>query len=198
MTPARGFVVVALLAGGLAGCGPGAPLPQTYVLPDPAAADPPPVSQVSMPIIVVRPVGVPDYLDSNDIVARGADGLIVARQSARWGERLSVGLTRAVIERLAARFPQCLVTTSPPMRQPRWRVRVEVEALDIGAEGPAMLTARWNIADGATGNIVAAERLTLSTPGDLRSDAATVAAIGRDVDQLVERIADALAPAIGR
>jgi hypothetical protein len=197
VTPARSFAAAALLAGGLAGCGPGAPLPQTYVLPDPAA-DPPPVSQMSLPIVLVRPVDVPDYLDSTDIVTRGPDGLIVARQSARWGERLSVGLTRAVTERLASRFPQCLVTASPPMRQPRWRVRVEVEALDIGAEGPAMLTARWNIADGATGHIVAAERLTLSAPGDLRSDAAAVAAIGRDVDQLVERIADALAPAIGR
>ena len=73
------------------GCG--GPTPQVYVLGDAVADAPATASQMNTPTIEVRPARVPDFLDTTDIVTRGAGGLIVPSQSGRWGERFSIGLT---------------------------------------------------------------------------------------------------------
>ncbi len=99
--------LLAVLAAALAvppGCG--APPPQVYVLGNAVADAPATASQMNTPTVEVRPARVPDYLDTTDIVTRGAGGLIVPSQSGRWGERFSIGLTRAVGAALTKKLPE--------------------------------------------------------------------------------------------
>ena len=122
--------LLAVLAGALAvppGCGMGEPSPQVYVLGDAGAAEPGAASQMNTPTVEVRPVRVPDYLDTTDIVTRGAGGLVVPSESGRWGERFSIGLTRAVAADLARKLPGLAVTTSARWSEPRWQVAIELE-----------------------------------------------------------------------
>jgi uncharacterized lipoprotein YmbA len=88
-------------------------------------------SQLNKPMVEVRPARVPDYLDTTDIVTRGAGGLIVPSDRGRWGERFSVDLTRAVTAALARQLPRLAVTTSARLGEPRWEVVIELDAFDV-------------------------------------------------------------------
>ena len=173
-------------------CSSAGPPPELYVLGEAARPKPEPVSQLDDPIVEVKPVRVPDYLDTTDIFTRGPGGRIVASQSARWGERVSVGVTRAVATSLEARLPQLVVTTSPPLEHPRWQVLIDLDAFEVQPGGPSVLTARWSIREGRGGQKLREERISLSTPVGHGSDQEVVETMTRQVDQLVDRIAPAL------
>src|SRR5258706_1975632 len=134
-----GVVFVSLT---LSACGSAGPPPQVYVLGDvdPIRSDS--ASQLNHPIVELEPVRVPDYLDTTDIVTRQARGLIVASQSARWGERLSTGITRAIGISLGTRLPQLAVMTSPASREARWQVQIDIEAFEVQPDGRCALSGR--------------------------------------------------------
>lgn len=173
-------------------CNSAGPPPELYVLGDAARPKPEPVSQLDHPIVEVKPVRVPDYLDTTDIFTRGPGGRIVASQSARWGERLSAGVTRTVATSLEARLPQLVVTTSPPLEHPRWQVLIDLDVFEVQPGGPSVLTARWSIWEGRGGQKLREEKISLSTPVGQGSDQEVVETMTRQVDQLVDRIAPAL------
>jgi uncharacterized protein len=170
-------------------CNSAGPPPELYVLGDAARPKPEPVSQLDDSIVEVKPVRIPDYLDTTDIFTRGPGGRIVASQSANWGERLSVGVTRAVATSREARLPQLVVTTSPPVEHPRWRMLIDPDAFEVQPGGPSVLTARWSIREGSNGQKLSE---ALSTPVGRGSDPEVVETMIRQVDQLVDRIAPAL------
>ena len=105
---ADSMIAVAFVALTLSACGSAGPPPQVYVLGDDDPAKPETASQLNSPVVELEPVRVPDYLDTTDIVTRHAGGLVVASQSARWGERLSIGVTRAVGASLGIGLPVSL------------------------------------------------------------------------------------------
>jgi uncharacterized protein len=192
--------LLAVLAGALAvppGCGMGEPSPQVYVLGDAGAAEPGAASQMNTPTVEVRPVRVPDYLDTTDIVTRGAGGLVVPSESGRWGERFSIGLTRAVAADLARKLPGLAVTTSARWSEPRWQVAIELESFDVRPAGGSSLAATWTILDGQHRRRLAEERVVLTANGTNRTDAEVVAVMDRQVNDLAERIAVSLAPLAG-
>jgi uncharacterized lipoprotein YmbA len=94
----------------------------------------------------VRRILIPDYLDSTDILMRsGTDGM-KASTTGRWGERLSLGLTHALLTDLAARLPQYSIVqdgSSNPQRQ----LRITINALDLWPSGRCLLAANWSIVD---------------------------------------------------
>ena len=186
------IVAVAFLA--VAGCTAGA-TQHVYVLGDTAAPGPAEVSQLKAPTIEVQPVQVPDYLDTTSILTRGAGGLMVPSPTGRWGERLSIGIARAVQATLARRLPHVAVTTSQPLRTPRWLVRIAVEAFSVRPDQGGTLVAQWTLIDGRNGRPFAEEREVLDSPGPLHGDAAVVAAMSQQVNALANRIADSLAAA---
>ena len=187
LVPAR--VAIAIL---VSACSSAGPPPGLYVLGDAARPKPELVSQRDDPIVEVKPVRVPDYLDTTDIFTRGPGGRIVASQSARWGERLSVGLTRAVATSLEARLPQLAVTTAPPLESPRWQLLIDIDTFEAQAGGQLVLTADWTLLKGRRGERLREEKVSLVTPVGQGSDQAVVAAMNQQVDQLVDRIAPAL------
>jgi uncharacterized lipoprotein YmbA len=67
---------------------------------------------------------------------RRPGGEIVASQTARWAERLSIGVTRTVALSLAGSLPQLVVTASPPLDAPKWQVLIDIDAFDAQVDGP--------------------------------------------------------------
>jgi hypothetical protein len=125
----------------LAGCR-GGPPPATYVLGTPAPETAGAERLAGRPVIEVKPVLVPDYLDVTDILVRQGTNKLVSSQTGRWGERLSVGITRALAAGLRHRLPGYIVTTAPPVERPSRQVLVEVESFEPRADGSVVLAAR--------------------------------------------------------
>jgi len=181
---------VAMGCAGLAGCGPRI-VPRLFVIGAPAP--PAPGIQVGRgpATIELKPVSVPDYLDTTDILHRTGPNELTASPTGQWGERLSLGLTDALVAALSRLLPQRVVTTRP-VAAPAWRIVVEIERIDIGA-GVCLLSARWSI----TGHETAAESAwghgTFSAAATTTDDAAVAAAMSGLVNQLAEQIVAAFA-----
>jgi uncharacterized lipoprotein YmbA len=152
---------------------------------------------LNKPTVEVRPVRVPDYLDTTDIVTRGAGRLIVPSESGRWGERFSIDLTRAVTAALARQLPRLAVTNSDRWTEPLWEVAIDVDAFDVWPSESSTLAATWSIMDTRHHRKLAAERVVLTYAGMFRTDAEVVAVMKRQVDELANRIATSLSPIAG-
>jgi hypothetical protein len=180
----------------LAGCS-GSPLPRTYVLGAPVAPDPGVINEAGRPVIELPTVGLPDYLDSTDIVVRNGQNELTPSTTGRWGERLSLGITHALTAALARRLPGVLVTHSSMPGQPAVSLLVSVEAFDVHPDGQCVLTARWMIPGDSERSATLSQQGTFvtkavpSTANPL-SDAAIVSAMAASVDQLADRIATSL------
>jgi uncharacterized protein len=170
-------------------CGSSAPPPALYVLgaaPEAVAAVAP---QAGLPVVEVKPVGVPDYLDTTDLLVRRGNGQVVPSQAGRWGERLSAGLTRALAASLAARLPRMAVTATPPVGRPARQVLVDVGSFEARAHGEVVLVARWSVTDGGARETLGSERVSLAEPVAGTGDDAVVAAMTRVTERLASRIA---------
>jgi uncharacterized lipoprotein YmbA len=175
-------LMLAVVMPALAGCGASEPAPEVYVLGHGGSIGQSDLSQLNRPVVDVMPVRIPDYLDNKDIVARQPNGQIVASRRARWGERLSVGLTRAVTTSLAARSPG-LAVVNTPMEAARWRVAIDIVALEIQS-GQCVLAGRWTVWSGSGERKLRDRKFSMSSRVDDGTDAATVATMTMLVDRL--------------
>jgi uncharacterized lipoprotein YmbA len=171
----------------LTGCG-FLPNPRTFVIGDapPAVGVRP---ETGLPIIELKTVSVPDYLDSTDILRRSGPNEVTPSPTGRWGERLSLGLTDALTSALSKRLPK-LVITNTPTSEPLRRILVDIEQVDIGTD--CLMTARWRITHGDRQNASEGGRGTFSEIALTTDDAAIASAMTRLTDQLAEQIASAM------
>ena len=130
----------------LAGCS-SLPIQRTYVLGDPPSPTSGVRAEAGIPVIELKTVSIPDYLDSTDILRRAGPNEVVPSPTGRWGERLSLGLTDALASALSKRLPKRVITTMPTA-EPTRRIFVDVERADIEADGRCLLAARWRVTDG--------------------------------------------------
>ena len=184
---ARSIRISLALLIGLAGCG-GAPV-KLYVLGDAAAPVAQTAAAVGRPALELKTVQMPDYLDNQDILIRGAAHEVVASPTGRWAERLSIGVTRALASDLAARLPGYVILSAPPAfgATPR-QIHVDFDAFDARADGRVYLSARWSIT-AQSGEVLAASRVALVEPTQSQADVAIIAAMSR----VLHRLADAVA-----
>ena len=136
-------------------------------------------------------MGVPDYLDTTDLLVRHG-GQVVPSQTGRWGERLSVGVTRAIAAALATWLPRMAVTATPAVERPARQVLVDVEAFEARADGEVVLVARWTITDGGARQTFTSERVSLAEPVVGAGDAGVVTAMTRVMERLAGRVAAGL------
>lgn len=188
---ARAAIVAAALLV-LTCCRASGPPPNIYVLGDPAASRPDERTERGYRVVELTQARLPDYLDSTDIITRRADGRIEASPRARWGERLSVGVTRAVAASLAAKLPGVIITTSPPIEPPWRQVNIDIDALEARQGGQCVLVAQWSVRAGRNGPLLNRQQASIVSGIGGTSDAAVVAAMTRNVDELAARIAPAL------
>jgi uncharacterized lipoprotein YmbA len=167
----------------------GPPTPRIYVLGDPA--DPAPVVEVLPGRSVIRllPVSIPDYLDTRDILFRSGRNEVKASPTGRWAERLSTGVTHALVAALTTRLPGADVVAEQPATSAAQQIMVDVQAFEIGPDRQCLLIAQWTLSDGD--RILRRERNSFVEQPTDTSDAAVAAAMSRIIDRLASQIAAA-------
>jgi uncharacterized protein len=183
---------VGALALALAACGITGSPPVTYVLGLPATGAEQVEPLTRRPVIELKPVLVPDYLDVSDILVRRAENVMAPSPTGRWGERLSVGIMRALAAGLVRRLPGYDVTATAPVEQPARQIVVDVETFESRTGGSVVLVAKWRALDGAGRSTLAGERVSLVQPIAGVGDAAIVAAMTHAVEDFAERVADGI------
>ncbi len=168
------------------GCG-SYPLPKIYVLGDaePAMARPAAGGGAD---IELKPVRVPDYLDSTDIIRRVGANQVVASPGGQWGERLSVGITRDLIATLSRLMPD--VTFEPRTGdRPARKLEISIERFEIASDGRCDLTARWRLVRPDGGVPAPGEQGAFIETASSATDAAAAAAMTRALDALAAKVA---------
>jgi len=191
----RWLALLGLLA--LAGCGSGSSV-RTYVLSPPAEPMAGAVSQAGRPIIELRPVSIPDYMDTTDILVRDGRNEFKASTTGRWGERLSEGITQALWVELSRRLPAFQIARTRPPGQPVAQLLIDVEAFDLFPDGRCVLSARWTIAAADRRTTLASERGTVTATAPLFGGAITDDAATAAMAQAVGRLADDIAAVVSR
>jgi len=171
-----------------AACSLPGPPPAEYVLGAMPAATATTVPQTGLPIVELKRIQLPDYLDTTDILERKGDE-VVPSATGRWGERLSVGMSRALTAALAARLPRMIVTATPPVARPARQILVDVADFEARTGHEVVLVARWSITDGADRRMLVAQQTSLVEPIAGTGDSAVVAAMSRAVEDLADQIA---------
>ncbi len=175
----------------LIGCSSG-PAPRIYVLSTPATPIGAVQPESGRPILELKPVSLPDDLDTSDLLIRNGRNELTVSATARWGERLSIGTTHALAAALVSRMPGMTIVTTPVYRQPAGSIRVEIEAFDMLPDGRCILIARWVVEGPDRRAPAISERGSVTTRvKDGLSDAAIVAAMGEAIDKLADHIAAA-------
>jgi uncharacterized lipoprotein YmbA len=183
-------MLIVTLAPALNACGLAGPPPVEYVLgPTPAAtAATSPITD--RPVIELAMVRIPDYLDSTELLVRDGNQLI-ASKSGRWGERLSVGVTRALAAFLAARLPNIVVTTTPPLKPSARQLLVDVSAFEARSDHQVVLVARWTMADGSGHKALRSTQAVVVEPVNSVADTDVVTGMSQALDDLAGQIAAA-------
>jgi len=103
----------------------------------------------NLPALEVGPVVLPNYLDTTDIVRRNG-AQVVASSTARWGDRLSEGLRRALAAHIATEIPSVLVATNPTAQGPQYRLLIDIQTFEAQSENEVKLVAHWTLLDERT------------------------------------------------
>jgi len=175
----------------LTGCASGPP-PRIFVLGTPADPVPSVAMRDRRAVVRLPNVSLPDYLDTSDILLRDGRNELTSSRTGRWGERLSVGITRDLAETLTGRLPDILIAHSSLPGRPARDLLVDIETFDIGPGARCVLTARWTVLGEDRRTIDSAGRGTFVATAADATDPAIVAAMTADVGQLADRVAAAL------
>ncbi len=139
---------------------------------------------------------VPDDLDAADIIHRTASNERITSATGRWGERVSIGVTRALAADLSRRLPNVAIENRRSY-EPSRRLLVDVEHFEIGEDGRCTLTARWRMTT-ADGKVVAdSRRATFSDAAPSNTDAAVAQAMTAAIDQLATEMAVTVRASLG-
>lgn len=180
--------IAAFLVLTLGGCA--APALRSYVLATtPPATTAAPVEALPTQVIELRPVLLPDHLDTTAILRRVGPSELVASRNGRWGDRLSVAIRLALAADLQAALPRTVVVTRSPLGPAFRRVSLTVTAFDLDASGTLALDAEWAIERVPPPVLLSQRRVRLVATGVPGGDAAEVAAMSGLLQQLAAAIA---------
>lgn len=172
----------------LAACGSVGPPPKTYVLgPLPTSertVDPLP----GRPVIEVKRVLMPDYLDVSDLLIRRGANLVEASPTGRWRERLSVGAAHAIAAGLSRRLPDVVVATNPPPEGAACELLLDVQAFEADTDEHVAFIGQWRLL-AASHDTLVGERVSLTGQIVGAGDEAIVAVMSHIMDDVAERVA---------
>jgi len=141
-----------------------------------------------LPHVELKTVTVPDYVDTTDIVRRSGSNEVVASTTGQWGERVSLGVTRALAADLARKMPNVIIE-SRSIYEPSRRLLVNVERFEIDEDGRCTLTARWRLTSADDKVQSNSERGTFVVAATAKTDAAVAVAMTSAIDQFASQIA---------
>jgi uncharacterized lipoprotein YmbA len=145
----------------------------------------------SRPVLQLRRVLVPDYLDTTDILERVGQYQLKSSSTGRWGERLSLGITHALGSDLAIRLPMNRVTFDHPAEKSVRQILVSVDRFDVWGDGHCVLTANWSLLESHSGAVLTEGRgnfVTTPVRSGNPSDGAVVAGMADAVSELADSI----------
>jgi len=190
-TPLAALILFALLTGCI-----DRPEPHIYILgtgPDPASAG---RSDSGLTVIELKPVQIPDHMDTTDFLLRVGDNELRPSPTAIWGERLSIGITRTLASALADRLPFARIIARPSATHPAQRITVEFTLLDIRRSGTCTVEAHWTLSTPGAEQALApvGAEASVTTVADGPGDAAIAVALTRAIAQIADRIAAGVEP----
>jgi len=168
------------------------PARHVYILSPPADGAVRQIDHDTRPVLELRTVSLPDYLDTSDILLRDGRNEVRVSPTGQWGERLSTGIAESLRTALARRLPAIRIASSPTPGQPARELMIDVDAFDVQPDGHCVLTARWTVENPDRQDSGNGGRATIVTKAAASADGAVVAAMETAVDQLAGRIAATL------
>jgi uncharacterized protein len=144
--------------------------------------------QSGRPVLQLRPVSVPDYLDTREILRRDRQNEVTASSTGLWAERLSVGVTHALAASLTTDLPGVVIVTGQPEAPPSRQIVVDVLEFEIGDHERCLLTARWTSLSGDGGKVLRRESDSFVEQAAPPGDMGVAAAMTRAIDRLALRI----------
>ena len=189
----RGLLLAALL--GLAACGASEPTRFYLLSPEETAAAEP----LAGPVVFVDQATIAPYLDRAQIVSRIVPDQVAFSDMRTWAEPVTSMITRYIVDELGARFGPDRVLETPARRDltPDFRLALDVQRFDGDQAGLMLLDARWTLLAGPDERFVATGRERITEPaGDPTSWDARVAALGRALTVLGQRLGQAIAGSV--
>jgi uncharacterized lipoprotein YmbA len=182
----RAVLLAAVLA--LAGC---SAHPDYFLLPPPAAVARQPSPAAS---VAVAELSLPSYAEALEIATLTGPGQLDLVKNALWADTPRRALTRHLVAALEARLGGPVLTEPwPGFDPPARRVEVIVDRM-IGAPGGGLeFAGQFVVVAPESGRLLAAERFALSVPPQGEGYPGLLAAHGRAVEQLADRIAARIA-----
>lgn len=185
------WIMLPLLAFLPGGCA--APALHSYLL----GAAPPPsagssISALPADLIELRPVLLPDHLDTSAILRRSGTNELVASRNGRWADRLSVGIRQALATDLQTLLPQAAIVTSSPPQPGFQRISLTIAGFEPDGAGTLTLQASWIIETTRPAAVLERRRARLVVNGVANNDAAQVTAMAGLLEQLATAIAQGL------
>jgi len=99
------------------------------------------------PVIVVEPVMVANYLNTNALILQTSQVQLVKTNQQQWAEALDQQLTRLLQQQLAAALPAYRVTDRAP-QGPQQRLLVQVEQFHGTEQGMVLISGRFSVVNG--------------------------------------------------
>ncbi len=140
----------------------------------------------------VGPVQIADYLDRPQITLK-QDNTLQLSEFQRWGEPLTAGITRVLMEQLAGQLDSNNLVQFPWRADQIPDLRVKLMVLELNrVQQQAMLKASWSISATNNGRKLQEGVEILRTPVSNDSYPELVGAYSQLLEQLAGRIADAI------
>lgn len=162
--------------------------PQRLMLLSNDVVVPPAPAAVQRPMLVVRTVAMPEYLDRRSIIYRSSDSELKRFPEQVWAERLGESVTRWMALQLAADLPGYEVEAfgAASEKSPALALNMELQSFEPdAASGVLHLRGSWHLA----GASVTDGRLSADVPMGTLDAAATVAAMRTALMQASDGIA---------
>lgn len=146
-----------------------------------------------LPVLVVGPVELPDYLRRPQIVTREGQNRIKIAEFDRWAAPLNEQVERVLAENLASRVPDMVVVNYREQRfKPSYRLTVTLERFERQDMKQVELAGRWTVANAESGEVVLTRRDRFSVPLEGSDYEATVAAQSKALSELAAAVSNAL------
>ncbi|EJF1124709.1 membrane integrity-associated transporter subunit PqiC [Vibrio cholerae] len=173
----------------LVGCA-GTPQPKVsfYLLPNT-----PELSELTqpktLPLLVVQPVELAAYLDTQGIVYRQSETQVIQARQNQWAQRLSPQLTQRItndLRRKQSRYWPAPLNTSS-IQQEHWKLQVRLQRFNGVYTGNAEVAGNWELLN-PKGESMLNQEFSFQVPLKDTGYPALVEALSAGVDQLSTQI----------
>lgn len=182
-----GLMFSALLMLLLTGCAGSSVSATRYLLPPDTAAPTAATAQRDR-ILVVRPLQIADFLNTDGVVLQLDDITLNQANAHLWAEQPALQLQRGLRQRLANRLPDTEILDANSRVAGELQLQVEVDSFQGTHNGEALAAGRWQLRAG-NGAIVAQRSFRVATRLQADGYPVLVRALGRSWDSVADEIA---------